>query len=75
MRLRNGLDQGQAEPGAPLLPGAGVIHAEKGLKNTLAEVCRSLGVRNVLVEQDNAVDAPDPFVPMRESFLHLRPMV
>ncbi len=41
----------------------------------LAEVCRSLGVRNVLVEQDNAVDAPDPFVPMRESFLHLRPMV
>ena len=41
----------------------------------LAEVWRSLGVRNVLVEQDNAVDAPDPFVPMRESFLHLRPMV
>ena len=41
----------------------------------LAAICRRLGTQNVLVEQDNAVDFPDPFVPMRESFAHLRPLI
>lgn len=40
----------------------------------LAEVCRELGVQNVLVEQDNANDLPDPFAAMQESFQHLKPL-
>ena len=41
----------------------------------ITAVCREIGVRNALVEQDNAVDAPDPFDEMRRSFDHLRPIV
>ena len=39
------------------------------------EVCRRIGVQNVLVEQDNAVDMPDAFAEMEASFRHLRPIV
>ena len=39
------------------------------------DACRSVGVQNVLVEQDNAPNAPDPFAEMATSFHHLRPIV
>ncbi len=42
---------------------------------SLYEVCREIGVENVLVEQDNAVDLADPLEGMRRSFTHLRPIV
>ncbi len=42
---------------------------------SIASVCREVGVENVLVEQDNAVDMPDPFGEMRNSFRHLRPII
>ena len=41
----------------------------------LSDVCREIGVQNVLVEQDNAVDAGDPFAEMEKSFRHLRSIV
>ena len=41
----------------------------------ITAVCREVGVENVLVEQDNAVEKPDPFGEMRQSFNHLRPIV
>lgn len=42
---------------------------------TIEKVCREIGVRNVLVEQDNAVNAPDPFAQMESGFRFLRPIV
>ena len=39
------------------------------------DVCQEIGVQNVLVEQDNASDAGDPFDEMEKSFRHLRPIV
>lgn len=39
------------------------------------EVCLEVGVKNVLVEQDNAPDAPDPFEEMAISYRHLSPIV
>lgn len=39
------------------------------------DVCREVGVENVLVEQDNAVKKDDPFGEMAASFRHLRPIV
>ena len=39
------------------------------------EVCQKVGVKNVLVEQDNAVKSPDAFADMETSFKHLRPIV
>ena len=39
------------------------------------EKCREVGVKNVLVEQDNAVEAEDPFGEMEKSFRHLRAIV
>lgn len=50
--------------------GSGVLNFAE-----IAEVCRKLNVRNVLVEQDNAVDSPDAFAEMRSSFSHLRPLI
>ncbi len=41
----------------------------------LYEVCKEVGVENVLVEQDNAVDFSDPFGEMEKSFRHLRPII
>lgn len=41
----------------------------------LFEVCREIGVENVLVEQDNAATMSDPFDEMKKSFSHLRPIV
>ncbi len=40
----------------------------------LTEVCRRLGVENVLVEQDNACAKEDPFDEMTRSARHLRPL-
>ena len=37
--------------------------------------CQRVGVKNVLVEQDNAVDSPDAFADMATSFKHLRNIV
>ena len=39
------------------------------------EVCREIGVENVLVEQDNAAKKPDPLGEMQKSFSHLRPII
>lgn len=39
------------------------------------EACQKAGVKNVLVEQDNAVKSPDAFADMETSFRHLRPIV
>ena len=39
------------------------------------EKCREVGVKNVFVEQDNAVEAEDPFGEMEKSFRHLRAIV
>ena len=39
------------------------------------ETCKDLGVKTVLVEQDNAVDFADPFGEMEKSFKHLRPII
>ncbi len=39
------------------------------------EVCQQVGVKNVLVEQDNAVKSPDAFADMESSFRHLRPII
>lgn len=50
--------------------GAGTLDFKK-----LAEVSRKLGVENVLVEQDNAADLPDPFAAMKSSFVYLRPLI
>ncbi len=41
----------------------------------LAQVCRELGVENVLVEQDNAAELDDPFEAMKFSFEHLNPII
>lgn len=37
--------------------------------------CREVGVKNVLVEEDNAVEKEDPFSEMGNSFRHLRTIV
>lgn len=37
--------------------------------------CKALGVVNLLVEQDNAVDFEDPFEQMARSYRHLRPLL
>lgn len=50
--------------------GNGVLDFEK-----IYAVCKKIGVQNVLVEQDNAVKAPDAFAEMETSFRHLRPIV
>ena len=39
------------------------------------EVCQKVGVKHVLVEQDNAVKSPDAFADMETSFRHLRPII
>ena len=39
------------------------------------EVCKQIGVKNVLVEQDNAAKTPDPLGEMQKSFAHLRPII
>jgi sugar phosphate isomerase/epimerase len=39
------------------------------------ETCKRIGVQNVLVEQDNAANAPDPLAEMQKSFTHLRPIL
>lgn len=41
----------------------------------LAKVCEEVGVKNVLVEQDNAEEKPDPFGEMESSFRFLRPII
>ena len=41
----------------------------------LAAVCREIGVKNVLVEQDNAVSFPDMFGQMAISYRHLLPII
>jgi hypothetical protein len=41
----------------------------------ITKVCEKLGVVNVLVEQDNAVNMDDPFGEMAFSFSHLRPII
>ena len=43
--------------------------------SAIYEACVEEGVKNVLVEQDNAVEAPDMFAEMAKSFSHLRPIV
>lgn len=41
----------------------------------IVAVCEEIGVKHVLVEQDNAVTFPDPFGQMEESFRNLRPLI
>ncbi len=41
----------------------------------LYEVCREVGVQNVLIEQDNAAELDDPMSAMEHSFRYLRPIV
>lgn len=41
----------------------------------LAQLCSSLGVKNVHVEQDNAPSFDDPFEQMERSYKHLAPMI
>ncbi len=41
----------------------------------ITAVCKKLGVKNVLVEQDNAVKMPDPFGEMAFSYKHLKNIV
>ena len=41
----------------------------------LADLCYTLGIKNVLVEQDNAPSFDDPFEQMERSFKHLSPMI
>ena len=50
--------------------GKGVLDFQR-----IFEVCQKVGVQNVLVEQDNAVNSPDAFADMETSFTHLRPIV
>lgn len=41
----------------------------------IADLCLSLGIKNVHVEQDNASTFDDPFEQMERSFKHLRPII
>ena len=41
----------------------------------LAKLCASLGIKNVLVEQDNAPEFDDPFEQMQRSYNHLEKMI
>lgn len=41
----------------------------------LTAVCREIGVRNVLVEEDNAASFGDPFEQMARSYRYLRPRI
>ncbi len=41
----------------------------------IAALCKEEGVVNVLVEQDNAPNAPDAFEEMKYSYRHLRPIL
>ena len=50
-----------------------VYNIYRGAK--IYETCKELGVKTVLVEQDNAVNFPDPFAEMEKSFKHLRPII
>lgn len=50
--------------------GDGILNFEK-----IYDTCKDLGVKTVLVEQDNAVDFADPFGEMEKSFKHLRPII
>ncbi|MBQ8309567.1 MAG: sugar phosphate isomerase/epimerase [Clostridia bacterium] len=40
----------------------------------IVAACKKVGVKNVLVEQDNAVDMPDPFGEMERSVKYLLPL-
>ena len=42
---------------------------------TIYQACKSIGVKNVLVEQDNAANTPDPLAEMQKSFTHLHPII
>ena len=42
---------------------------------SITKKCEALGVKNVFVEQDNAVNKPDPFDEMARSFRNLRPII
>lgn len=50
--------------------GNGVLRFEE-----IFAACQKVGVQNVLVEQDNAVNSPDAFADMTTSFQHLRNIV
>ncbi|MCQ2436712.1 MAG: sugar phosphate isomerase/epimerase [Clostridia bacterium] len=41
----------------------------------LTDICEKIGVKNVLVEQDNATDLPSPFEQMRKSYRYLLPII
>lgn len=50
--------------------GTGVLDFAK-----IYDTCKELGVKHVLIEQDNAVEMPDPFEQMEIGFNNLRPIV
>lgn len=54
-----------------------ICHCGAGLLDfdSIAEVCRGVGVKNVLIEQDNAVEAADPFEEMKLSYEYLKDIV
>ena len=42
---------------------------------SIADVCKSIGVENILVERDNATKNDDPFMKMKLSFQYLRTVI
>lgn len=51
-----------------------ICHCGEGILDfrAIADICRSIGVENVLVEQDNATKTDDPFMEMKLSYDYLK---
>ena len=61
----------KSEPKGPICAcGDGIIDFAP-----LADLCYSLGIKNIHVEQDNACTFDDPYEQMERSFKHLRPLI
>ena len=54
-----------------------ICHCGEGILDfrAIADICRSIGVENVLVEQDNATKTDDPFMEMKKSYDYLKKTV
>ena len=61
----------KTEPKGPICPcGDGIMDFK-----SLAEVCKTVGIKNVYVEQDNAPELGDVFEQMERSYKHLCPII
>ena len=51
-----------------------ICHCGEGTLDfkTIVDVCKSIGVENILVEQDNATKTDDPFMEMKLSYDYLK---